>query len=192
MKWTESHEQPREETEGLIPKQQEMGTERMMKSKTDQNKLSEQNRTPQQGGQRKEESEAGYGKFHVTNVGSVEATRVRPSHVQHGGGQGDNKEESQGQSRQRKEENVETNRDTRPSENIGTKIRENVGTNKVTRPSENISTKIKEGTEWADEKGSEVLSAIGETIVEIAQNTKDLVIGEDDQSMENVDKNIAK
>lgn len=47
------------------------------------------------------------------------------------------------------------------------------------RPSENMGNKIQEKTEWVDDKGNEVLEAIDETIVEIAQTTKDLVIGED-------------
>lgn len=76
----------------------------------------------------------------------------------------DESKREEGKFQRTSEENVEVNK-ARPSE--------------LNRSSNQDSTDQWERSEYGEGKGSEVLSAIGETIVEIAQTTKDLVIGED-------------
>lgn len=64
------------------------------------------------------------------------------------------------------------------------------------KPIENANTKVKEhgGTTTITQKGQDagggVLDAIGETIAEIAQTTKAIVVGEDDQVEKSMQKNI--
>lgn len=79
----------------------------------------------------------------------------------------DESKREEGKFQRTSEENVEVNK-ARPSE--------------LNRSSNQDSTDQWERSEYGEGKGSEVLSAIGETIVEIAQTTKNLVIGESDRS----------